>query len=65
MKPKSGTKYFIRKQFHQVLKDGTVVYYDVKVRYELPKGKKNEKSIAKNTNKDSDNMTINRTYLNK
>jgi hypothetical protein len=53
MKPKSGTKYFIRKQFHQVLKDGTVVYYDVKVRYELPKSKKIEKSITKNTIKES------------
>lgn len=41
--PNSGTKYFIRKQFHHKLKDGTIVFYDVKVRYELPKLKKESK----------------------
>jgi hypothetical protein len=45
--PKSGTKYFIRKQFHHKLKDGTIVYYDVKVRYELPKVKKEDMNVKK------------------
>lgn len=48
--PNSGTKYFIRKQFHHKLKDGTIVYYDVKVRYELPKVKKEELNPKKSVN---------------
>lgn len=36
----SGTEYFIRKKFHHSLDDGTIVYYDVRDRYELPKVKK-------------------------
>lgn len=53
----SGTKYFIRKQFHHKLKDGTIVYYDVKVRYELPKVKKESKG-KKSVNNDSNNNNL-------
>ena len=55
--PNSGTKYFIRKQFHHKLKDGTIVYYDVKVRYELPKLKKESKG-KKSVNNDLNNNNL-------
>lgn len=55
--PNSGTKYFIRKQFHHKLKDGTIVFYDVKVRYELPKLKKESKG-KKSVNNDLNNNNL-------
>ena len=54
----SGTKYFIRKQFHHKLKDGTIVYYDVKVRYELPKVKKESKGKSTNNASNNNNPEI-------
>lgn len=56
--PNSGTKYFIRKQFHHKLKDGTIVYYDVKVRYELPKVKKEELNLKKSVNNNLNNNNL-------
>lgn len=44
MKAASDTVYHIRKQFREILVDGSVLYYDVKVRYVVPRSKKEKEN---------------------